>query len=210
MINCKEINELISLYMDNELDELTRKAFEEHVNLCKDCKDNLDELLSMKELLGSIEEVELPEGFKATLHEKLMEEKQKKENKSKFLLINSKYIKIISSVAACILLVFAVRGLWMQNERYTENSFLQDQRSGENKELSIAMDNAESNKAVSNNTLAYEDSVEMKRSGNAEVESSSVIESVQDFEESMQNTRSSGSGANPQNDFGSEIGRAHV
>ena len=66
------------------------------------------------------------------------------------------------------------------------------------------MDNAESNIAVSNNTLAYEDSVEMKRSGNAEVESSSVIESVQDFEESMQNTRSSGSGANPQNDLGSE------
>lgn len=109
MKNCSEIMELMSLYIDNELDDLSRKELEKHIKSCESCRKDLDELKEIVGILSSNEEVELPAGFKENLHGKLMEEKKNQKSKSKLVLFRRKYLSIASSIAAGLILMFIVR-----------------------------------------------------------------------------------------------------
>ncbi|NLD50300.1 MAG: hypothetical protein GX660_24440 [Clostridiaceae bacterium] len=112
MKNCNEVKELISMYIDNELDEMDRKNVEKHVESCTECKNELEDLRKMVNFLGSFDEVDLPSDFKETLHEKLVNNKEKMQNRNRFLLIsNNKYFRAVTSVAAVILIIFMARGL---------------------------------------------------------------------------------------------------
>jgi len=105
MRKCNEINELMSLYIDNLLDDSTRAEFEEHINTCASCREELDGLKKVIELCRNVDEVELPEGFREELHQKLVAEKEKLY-KSKGTNLLGKYIRICSTIAACLLISF--------------------------------------------------------------------------------------------------------
>lgn len=114
--SCNEVKELFSDYIDNEIDEKDRKNLEEHVEACMDCKNELEYLKKIVNAVGSLDEVELPGDFKETLHEKLVNQKHKMENKNRLLFINNRYFKAFSSVAAAILVIFMARGLINTNQ----------------------------------------------------------------------------------------------
>ena len=112
MKNCSEVIEIISQYIDNELDEKERRDFEEHIKSCDSCRTELDEIRHVVELCRDIDEVELPEDFREELHRKLVDARDKGSFNGKVLEVRSKYIKIFSSIAAGLLLIFFVRGMY--------------------------------------------------------------------------------------------------
>jgi len=130
-MNCEQVKNLISLYIDNELDEKECSEFEDHISSCESCRNELNDILKIVKLLRSIPQVELPSNFKAQLHEKLIKAKEEEKlNKRKGLLfVGNSYFKAISGIAAVVLVVFAIRGLffggsmtkWSMN-KYTADS----------------------------------------------------------------------------------------
>lgn len=118
MKNCGEIIELISLYIDNELDNESRNDIEEHIETCESCRSELESLREIVGVLGSIEDVELPSGFKENLHERLMAQKNDNGLNSKIVLFKKKPFGFVSSVAAGLILVVVAGSLIMTRGLY--------------------------------------------------------------------------------------------
>lgn len=168
MKTCKEIGELISKYLEDELDELNRDEFEEHIDSCVDCKNELEAVREVLYSLEEIDEVELPIDFKETLHEKLVLEQQKKENKSKSLLINYKYIKAVSSIAAVLLIIFVARGFLITGLLIPSKSSNTD-RQYTALENNTAGNSAGNSEPMNENSLFFNESVEDNLEYNAKV-----------------------------------------
>lgn len=71
-MSCSEARELLSLYMDNMLDDEERMEVEKHLLTCDECKKELDSLVFVAKILKDLPEVELPELFDDRLREKLL------------------------------------------------------------------------------------------------------------------------------------------
>jgi hypothetical protein len=113
MASCFIARENICAYIDNELGTDEKRSFEEHIRDCKDCRRELDEMKRITRLCNELPQFELPPGFKAELHEKLLAvaggrdkiEKSGRRNKIFFL------SRTFASIAAGILLIFLVGGI---------------------------------------------------------------------------------------------------
>ena len=72
-MTCEEVRELLSSYIDENLDPGTRAAVERHIESCMECEAELAGLRHTVDILRSFEEVEVPETFRASLMEKVRE-----------------------------------------------------------------------------------------------------------------------------------------
>ncbi len=98
-----ELNEKISLYIDNELNDIDEKEFE--LNLYKDetLRQNYKQMLSIIKELKNFEEEELPTDYNKTLKSKLNNVNPKQKNNRKF------NWKVLSAIAATLLvMVFSI------------------------------------------------------------------------------------------------------
>lgn len=103
-MNCKEFQEKISLYIDNELNNIENKEFELHLFKCEDCQREYSAMIDVLKILNDTEDEELPEEFKSNLRAGLV--KAKEENfKSR------KNLRIITSVAASFIIFLVSYGL---------------------------------------------------------------------------------------------------
>lgn len=75
-MNCDKYNELIHQSLDGELNSSEQGVLDAHLESCEDCTMKYEELKMLKEVLDEESLLELPEGFKAELHDKLMKEDQ--------------------------------------------------------------------------------------------------------------------------------------
>ncbi|MFZ5945408.1 MAG: DUF4349 domain-containing protein [Bacillota bacterium] len=82
MRNCHEMQELLSLYIDNCLEEKEKLELEEHLQKCPQCRVELEELQAVVGMFNSLDQEELipPASFRRELRQKL--EKENKKNKS--------------------------------------------------------------------------------------------------------------------------------
>ncbi len=118
MKKCEEIREQISLYIDKKLDEKTLDEFEEHIDVCEDCRKELYETEAMLDLyLGSSDE-DLPESFGEELHKKLVAEKENMEERNKRIAFFGKCAGILSSAAALLMIAFICKGIWFNTDGY--------------------------------------------------------------------------------------------
>jgi len=103
MNSCDSCLENLSAYLDKELPEADKQAFEQHIQTCEACAG---ELAIMKAILSSCSELEeeLPAGFEASLHKRL-EEAKKEETSKKNRLVK---IRLFSQIAAGFVLVIAL------------------------------------------------------------------------------------------------------
>ncbi len=106
-MNCEVARNLMSLYIDKELNDIEKIDFEEHISNCIECKNEYELLLEIVLECNDIDEVELPQEFGQELHQKLVEA-QKVSNKGSI----KEYIKrvnwkIASGITAAAI-VFAV------------------------------------------------------------------------------------------------------
>ncbi len=75
-MKCNDIRELLSLYIDQMLDESQVKEVEEHLSACDACRNEYNELKEMLDLLGHAEMIPVPDTFHFRLKKALKEEKQ--------------------------------------------------------------------------------------------------------------------------------------
>lgn len=62
-MNCWEIREMISRYVDDDLSQEEQKAFASHIQSCSDCRKELEVSQSLHQLFLSAEKFEAPYGF---------------------------------------------------------------------------------------------------------------------------------------------------
>lgn len=102
-MNCKKCNELMSLYIDHQLDNSKINLFEEHLNNCEFCLKEYNELKLIINSLNNVEK-ELPENFHTELMEKINNIDYEQKNKFK----NIFRFKYFSPVAALVCIIFII------------------------------------------------------------------------------------------------------
>lgn len=158
MLNCNEVKDYVSSYFDNELDNNIKNLIDEHLNSCDDCKTYYDEIKNVINECGQIKDEELPDDFKEKLRERLLKEVEKDKTKIKNRSLRNKYIAVFSSIAAGLVLIVLLRGVY--NNFYSKSHYsLNDNgtithstgtdNSGKNK-VSSASNNKESTKLNNN------------------------------------------------------------
>ncbi len=108
MLKCEETRELMSLFIDNELTDAELAKFNEHIDTCKQCQQELKLLKDIVTEFNTIEEVELPNDFKQKLHQKLVETKKSMQRTNPPWYRNW---RTYSGIAACILVAFTLKTL---------------------------------------------------------------------------------------------------
>ena len=114
-MKCTELNELMSLYIDNMLDEYTNEVISNHIQECSACRGAYHELKSILDQCRQLPMVELPKDFGVSLHEKLVVASQEvhEGNKEGLDIVANKKTKskmnwkIFTSVAA-LFIVFII------------------------------------------------------------------------------------------------------
>jgi len=127
-MNCDEIKNLLSLYIDDELDEEERLLVEEHLQKCEECQKELEEYKKIIQALKNIPDEEPPLGYCKRLHEKLLiveipkviasDKVHKKTMNNKF-----RWVKYVGTAAALVLviLVYGLNNPSMSNTKESEN-----------------------------------------------------------------------------------------
>src|SRR5665648_1265667 len=70
-MNCEEIRELLSLYIDNKLEEEQMIEIERHLLVCDACKKEFEEIVLVINAMKNLTEVEIPAQFDSGLREEL-------------------------------------------------------------------------------------------------------------------------------------------
>ncbi|MGD9568264.1 MAG: DUF4349 domain-containing protein [Sedimentibacter sp.] len=119
-MNCNDVRDNLSLYIDDELNEEEKKLMDEHLKVCTECSKELEEYRKLIQMLNELPDEEPPAGYCKRLHEKLMNtelpkteeaetakvlEVHKKTRSSKF-----KWVKY-GGLAASLALILLVYGL---------------------------------------------------------------------------------------------------
>ncbi|MEW5899108.1 MAG: zf-HC2 domain-containing protein [Bacillota bacterium] len=62
-MKCEEVSQLLSLYLDNELDELQRKKIDRHLHQCSSCNYDLATLARTVRIIKAVAAVEPPRDY---------------------------------------------------------------------------------------------------------------------------------------------------
>lgn len=103
-MNCNEIRELLSLYIDNNLDEEQMLEIEGHLLICGDCNKELEHLNLLINSMKNLPEVNIPTHFDSRLSVELKKsfEMNKKTNK------RNMYIRYSSFAAIFVIGIFSI------------------------------------------------------------------------------------------------------
>ena len=71
VINCEQVWQEVSDYLDGELNPELKAAIEEHVQACQRCTAVLDGMRNVVQLYGDERMMEVPVGFSRRLHQRL-------------------------------------------------------------------------------------------------------------------------------------------
>jgi hypothetical protein len=116
-MNCTQIRELLSEYMDGMLDKEPKDLVKKHLETCKDCREELASLRAISEELGSLEAVEAPTDFLKKVHKRI-EQRSRISRVIRSLFIPTRF-KIpfqLATAAAMAVLVFSLFNV-MQSEK---------------------------------------------------------------------------------------------
>jgi hypothetical protein len=113
-MKCININELMSAYIDNEINEVDKVKFEKHIAQCPQCKEEYELLKDVVLKCSEIDEVELPEDFREELHSKLMKAKVTKTNKFTEFMRKNSWKTGAGAVAAVLILAISLNSLGLQ------------------------------------------------------------------------------------------------
>jgi anti-sigma factor RsiW len=67
MITCREMVELVSDYLEGQLDPRARERFEEHLAVCPDCREYVEQVRETVRALGRLPEEALSAGARDEL-----------------------------------------------------------------------------------------------------------------------------------------------
>ena len=103
-MNCNEIRELLSLYIDNNLDEEQMIEIEKHLLICAACKKEFEEFDILINTMKNLPEVKIPTQFDSRLREELKKGREMNRKTSKKAL----YIRYSSIAAIFVIGIFSI------------------------------------------------------------------------------------------------------
>jgi hypothetical protein len=111
MNNCKDIENNLSLYLDNLLSPADKRVFEEHLESCPQCGKALAQLQKTGKLVDGLGEVEPPLWFKHRIMARVREEAEKKSFAQKwFYPLRIKIpIQVFATIFITVLAVYIYR-----------------------------------------------------------------------------------------------------
>lgn len=104
-MKCTEFELLLNEYVDGELTH-SQHELEEHMKTCENCRRLYDDAVELKQLLSGLDDIDLPDDFEETLHEKLVA--TQKESKVTPLRKYRNTWKLLGSVAAVAIVSITV------------------------------------------------------------------------------------------------------
>jgi hypothetical protein len=110
-MKCENIKELMSMYIDNEINEVDKAKFEKHIAQCPQCKEEYEILKAIVLECSEIDEVELPQDFMEELHNKLMAAKVNKPSKFTQFIRRANWKPAVGAVAAVLILAISINSL---------------------------------------------------------------------------------------------------
>ncbi len=176
-MNCKHIDEYISLYIDDVLNERDKKEFEVHLNQCPQCKKKLKETQKLVSLIKEIGEEPLPQGFRDNLIKKL-EGSRKMQTRN--------LLRWVGAMAGVIIIFLSVRAL--KDIKFTDGidrEVMPSEEIAEDMVSSIQNSadkfDASQEEGVSAETTSMENDLEDKRESIMKIQSDLVELYVQDI-----------------------------
>ncbi|MDF2591111.1 MAG: hypothetical protein K0S75_577 [Clostridia bacterium] len=121
-MKCENIKELMSMYIDNEINEVDKAKFEKHIAQCPQCKEEYEILKDLVLECSEIDEVELPQGFMDELHHKLIEAQNNKPSKFTQFMRRTNWKPAVGAVAAVLILAISINSLVGNNPLKQEQS----------------------------------------------------------------------------------------
>jgi anti-sigma factor RsiW len=121
MMNCKDIENSLPLYLDNLLSPADMRAVEEHLATCAQCKKELAHLQKAGKLVDELAELEPPPWFKQRIMARVREEAEKKSFAQKWFY--SLRIKIPVQVFATIFIVVLAGTIVLPRPIFNDVSF---------------------------------------------------------------------------------------
>lgn len=146
-MDCEKANELMSLYIDAELDIQEINELETHIKNCSSCQSELNHLLYIVDNLKSMPQLELPNNFhdelinniKINFPDYIGDKKINKKYDSKKSILKNWKIMSGAAVAACFIIF--ISSMWntdLSNEKFSLNGSNQMVKSGERTSFSQA------------------------------------------------------------------------
>ena len=77
-MKCETIRNMMSSYIDKDLNDVEKAELEKHLAECEQCREEYENMLDILAMCSNLEELELPQGFRTELHQKLVEDKKKR------------------------------------------------------------------------------------------------------------------------------------
>ncbi len=139
-------SELISSYIDGELDPQASAQLEEHLKVCPDCKAMYEELRHIKELLGSVTEIEPPDSLHFSIMEAVNQEAIRREDalRAERSGKRSMWLRRLSiALAACLIILVvspAVKSTFFGSQQLPRDV---TPKIGQEQEETITADNTE-------------------------------------------------------------------
>jgi len=121
-MNCQDVRELSSDYLDRRLAPHELSALEEHLGVCPDCRREIGALRTTISLLGSLDPVETSAGFLSQVHRKL--EKKSPLSRIRGWLLEPIKIKVPLEITALLLLGILASHLYYRSPELARESRL--------------------------------------------------------------------------------------
>ncbi|HWQ30638.1 MAG TPA: DUF4349 domain-containing protein [Negativicutes bacterium] len=77
-MKCETIRNMISSYIDKDLNDIEKAELEKHLAECQQCREEYESMLDIIAVCSNLEELDLPQSFRTELHQRLVVEKKKR------------------------------------------------------------------------------------------------------------------------------------
>ena len=102
MMSCEENSELLSLFIDGQLNKTQKKDLLKHLETCAECRNELSELKKLVAGLNDLPDMPLPDGFHESFMKRLVAEPRKLKKPRKPV-----FARLVSYAASLLVLIFA-------------------------------------------------------------------------------------------------------
>lgn len=102
-MKCETIRNMISSYIDKDLNDVEKIELEKHLAECKQCRKEYESMLDIIAVCSNLEELELPQSFRTELHQKLVGEKKRRNLFGGIL--GNKGMKMATGLVAAVLVI---------------------------------------------------------------------------------------------------------
>lgn len=121
-MNCQDVRELSSDYLDRRLAPHELSALEEHLGVCPDCRREIEALRATISLLGSLDPVETSADFLSQVHRKL--EQESRLSRIRGWLLEPIKIKVPLEITALVLVGILASHLYYRTPELARESRL--------------------------------------------------------------------------------------